>query len=169
MSKKPLIQAKELLQLTSHGIDLSLIKFQNVTLNSSKYICVRDEAKKAVIVIDLETKKANRLPPLAVDSAVMNPVSNVIALRAKNAVQIFNLEMKNKMKSITMDDIVFWRWIDPKTLAIVTNTSVYHWSMDGEAQPEKVFDRAAYEGAVQIINYRATPDKKMVDVGWYCC
>jgi hypothetical protein len=40
-----------------------------------------------------------RLPPLAVDSAVMNPVSYVIALRAKNNLQIFNLEMKNKMKS----------------------------------------------------------------------
>jgi len=166
MARKSPIGAKELLQLPSHGIDPSLIKFNNVTLQSSKYVCVRDEAKKAVTVIDLETKKANRLPPLAVDSAIMNPISYVIALRAKNNLQIFNLEMKNKMKSAAMtEDVVFWRWIDPKTLAIVTANAVYHWSMDGDAQPEKIFDRAAYEGAVQIINYRATPDKKWLMLG----
>eukprot|EP00456_Euglypha_rotunda_P063118 TRINITY_DN5328_c0_g1_i63.p1 TRINITY_DN5328_c0_g1~~TRINITY_DN5328_c0_g1_i63.p1 ORF type:complete len:109 (-),score=21.84 TRINITY_DN5328_c0_g1_i63:20-346(-) len=88
----------------------------------------------------------------------MNPVSYAIALRAKNNLQIFNLEMKAKMKSTTLteENVVFWKWIDPKTIAIVTDTAVLHWSMDGEAQPEKIFDRSTYDGPVQIINYRTT-------------
>lgn len=157
---------KELLKLTDQGVDASIIKFNNVTLQSHKYVCVREEAKRSVTVIETATRKTNRLPPLTVDSAIMNPVSYTIALRAKQNLQIFNLDMKVKMKSTTLtDNVVFWKWIDPKTIAIVTDTSVYHWSMDGEAQPEKVFDRSPYEGAVQIINYRATPDKKWLMLG----
>lgn len=29
------------------------------------------------------------------------------------------------------DDVVFWKWISPNTLALVTETSVFHWSMEG--------------------------------------
>lgn len=29
------------------------------------------------------------------------------------------------------DAIVFWKWISNNTLAIVTETSVYHWSLEG--------------------------------------
>ena len=37
------------------------------------------------------------------------------------------------MKAHTMtDDVVFWKWISPNTLALVTETSVYHWSMEGK-------------------------------------
>lgn len=30
------------------------------------------------------------------------------------------------------DDVVFWKWISPNTLALVTETSVFHWSMEGK-------------------------------------
>jgi len=26
---------------------------------------------------------------------------------------------------------VFWKWITPKTLGVVTQSSVYHWSIEG--------------------------------------
>lgn len=52
------------------------------------------------------------------------------------------------------------KWLDPKTVAIVNDTAVYHWSMDGNAAPKKIFDRAAYDGQVQIINYSASVDKQ---------
>ena len=46
--------------------------------------------------------------------------------------QIFNLEMKSKMKAHQMtDEIIFWKWINLNTVALVTETSVYHWSMEG--------------------------------------
>lgn len=32
---------------------------------------------------------------------------------------------------IMQDDVVFWKWISPNTLALVTETSVFHWSMEG--------------------------------------
>jgi len=33
---------------------------------------------------------------------------------------------------IMQDDVVFWKWISPNTLALVTETSVFHWSMEGK-------------------------------------
>ncbi|KAB2037466.1 hypothetical protein E1A91_D03G079600v1 [Gossypium mustelinum] len=45
--------------------------------------------------------------------------------------QIFNIEMKAKMKSHQMpEQVVFWKWISPKMLGLVTQTSVYHWSIE---------------------------------------
>lgn len=46
--------------------------------------------------------------------------------------QVFNLDLKSKMKAHTMnDDVVFWKWISVKTVGLVTGTGVFHWDMDG--------------------------------------
>lgn len=141
-----------------------MIKFKTVTLQSSKYVVVREEGAANLAIIDTATKNVLRLP-VQVDSAIMNPVSKVVALRAGNNLQIYNLEMKTKMKTTQMDEVVFWKWLDPKTVAVVTEKSCYHWSMEGAAEPRKMFDRAPYEGAVQIINYSASNDGKWLLLG----
>ncbi|ROT75970.1 clathrin heavy chain [Penaeus vannamei] len=51
-------------------------------------------------------------------------------------------------------EIQFWKWISSNKLALVTETAVYHWSMDGDAQPQKMFDRHSSLNGCQIINYR---------------
>ena len=71
--------------------------------------------------------------------------------------------MKAKVKSYKMPDgtnIAFWRWITPKTIAMVTQTSVLHWTMDGDADPVKIFDRHGPLANSQIINYQASSDGK---------
>ena len=92
----------------------------------------------------------------------MNPVSKVLALRAGTNLQIFNLELRAKMKAHAMPEpIVFWRWISPNAIALVTATSAYHWSIEGTSAPAKVFDRHAALGeGTQIINYQVSPDEK---------
>ncbi len=53
--------------------------------------------------------------------------------------QIFNIEMKSKVKSYaSTEEVVFWKWIAVNTIGIVTETAVYHWSMEGDSQPVKV-------------------------------
>jgi len=168
MAQTSPIAFQEVLQLTKLGVDPAHIKFVNVTIQSAKYVCVRQEGKNNVAIIDTATKNMLRLP-VPVDSAIMNPISKVVGLRAvANGVanlQIYNLELRTKMKSATVPGtVVFWRWLDPKTVAIVTDASVYHWSMDGDAQPEKIFDRSASNGPVQVINYRSSADGKWLIV-----
>ncbi len=64
------------------------------------------------------------------------------------------------------EDVVFWKWINHKTLGLVTGISVYHWSMEGESAPIKMFDRHTNLANSQIINYRVNAEEKwMVLVG----
>lgn len=80
---------------------------------------------------------------------------------AAKTLQIFNIEMKSKMKAHTMtDDVTFWKWISLNTVALVTDTAVYHWSMEGDSQPVKVFDRHSSLAGCQIINYRTDAKQK---------
>lgn len=63
--------------------------------------------------------------------------------------------MKSKMKAHAMtEEVVFWKWISLNTLALVTESSVYHWSMEGDSTPNKIFDRHSSLNGCQIINYR---------------
>ncbi|VDM72203.1 unnamed protein product [Strongylus vulgaris] len=80
------------------------------------------------------------------------------------------------------EDIIFWKWINEKTIALVSETAVYHWSIEGnsgfpglfalffslglwfhivgDAAPMKMFDRHQSLAGSQIINYRADADCK---------
>ncbi|KMS93732.1 hypothetical protein BVRB_028520, partial [Beta vulgaris subsp. vulgaris] len=128
-------------------------------------VSVIEEGTGSVAIVDTVTKKVTKLPA-RVDSAIMNPVSMVVGFRAGNNLQIYNLEMQTRMKVAAMsDNVVFWKWINPNTIAIVTEKTVYHWSMAGDASPVRIFDRAAHDGAVQILNYKASSDEKWLILG----
>jgi len=80
---------------------------------------------------------------------------------AGKQLQIFNIEMKSKIKSHVMpDEVVFWKWISLNSVGIITETAVYHWSMEGDSQPVKQFERHANLAGSQIINYRVNSDEK---------
>lgn len=126
-------------------------------MESDKFICVREKVGESaqVVIIDMAVPQTPIRRPISADSAIMNPTSKVIALKAMRTLQIFNIEMKSKMKAHTMnEDVVFWKWINVNTIALVTETTVYHWGMEGDSQPLKMFERHASLVGCQIINYR---------------
>lgn len=52
---------------------------------------------------------------------------------------MFNIGTKQKLKAHLMnEEIVFWKWISPETLGIVTETAVWHWQLNVEGAPVKV-------------------------------
>jgi len=56
----------------------------------------------------------------------------MLCVLAGRTLQIFNIEMKSKMKAHTMvEDVTFWKWINVNTIALVTDTAVFHWGMEG--------------------------------------
>jgi clathrin heavy chain len=65
-----------------------------------------------VVIIDMADPTNPIRRPISADSAIMNPASKVIALKAQKTLQIFNIEMKSKMKAHVMtEDVIFWKWI----------------------------------------------------------
>jgi len=151
------IQFQEHMQLQNAGINVANIGFSTLTMESDKFICVREKVADTaqVVIIDLNDSTNPIRRPITADSAIMHPTSKVIALKASKTLQIFNIEMKSKMKAYNMsEECVFWKWISVNTIGIVTDLAVYHWSMEGDSQPVKMFDRHATLQGCQIINYR---------------
>ncbi|XP_076859512.1 clathrin heavy chain 1 isoform X2 [Brachyhypopomus gauderio] len=157
------IRFQEHLQLQTLGINPANIGFSCLTMESDRFICIREKVgeQNQVVIIDLSDSSNPIRRPITADSAIMNPASKVIALKAARTLQIFNMEMKSKVKAHTMtDEVMFWKWISVNTIALVTDTTVYHWSMEGDSQPIKMFDRHASLAGCQIINYRTDEAQK---------
>ena len=103
-------------------------------MESDKYICIREETngQVQVAIIDMATPTEVQRRPIGAESAIMNPVSKVIALKAGNYLQIFNMDIKSKMKSHQLTEpVIFWKWISPAAVAMVTAAAFFHWSMEG--------------------------------------
>jgi len=151
------IKFQEHLQLQNIGINVANIGFSTLTMESDKFICVREKVNDTaqVVIIDMADAQNPIRRPITADSAIMHPSSKVIALKASRTLQIFNIELKSKMKAYNLtEECVFWKWISVNAIGIVTETAVFHWSIDGDSQPVKVFDRHANLQGCQIINYR---------------
>nr|XP_017222488.1 PREDICTED: clathrin heavy chain 1-like isoform X2 [Daucus carota subsp. sativus] len=162
------ITVKEILSLKSIGIKEQFITFTNVTMESEKYICVRETfPQHSVVIIDMSRPMQPLRRPITADSALMNPNGRLLALKAslpgttQENLQVFNIETKAKMKSCQMPgQVSFWKWITPELLGLVTQASVYHWSIEGDSEPVKMFDRTANLANNQIINYKCDSSEK---------
>jgi len=154
----------EACHLASLGITSEAIKFGTCTMESDRFItiCETVAGQANVVMIDLINGNQVTRRPISAEAAIMNPTSKIIALRAGAQVQMFNLDAKAKIKAHQMEEaVVFWRWVNPSVIAMVTPTSCFHWSLEGDSAPTKVFDRHATLGAgSQIINYKVSHDGK---------
>ncbi|KAG4302819.1 hypothetical protein PCK1_000979 [Pneumocystis canis] len=162
MSRIP-IQFREHLQLTSLGIQKTSISFATLTLQSDKNICVCEsvDGRKEVVIVDLANPSSPVRRPISAESAILHPSQQIIALRLERQLQIFHLELKTKLKSYVMDeDVQFWRWINEHGIGLVTNTAVYHWSLQPDLQPVKIFERHTSMADTQIINYHVNKGEK---------
>jgi len=142
------------------SISVDFVKFGSCSMESDKFITVCESGQ--IAIVDMSAGNSVTRQKITAEAAIMNPLSKVIALRAGQTLQIFNLELRAKMKSHNMPaPVTFWRWISPNTIALVTAASVFHWSIEGDSAPVKIFDRnpGLTEGT-QIINYQVSGDSK---------
>jgi clathrin heavy chain len=74
-------------------------------------------------------------------------------------VQVFNLDTKEKLGVYQApENIVFWRWLGPRSLALICEKDVFHWNLAVAASvPEKIFTRSGKlaEAGTQVISYAA--------------
>ena len=70
------------MQLTSLGINQQFVTFTHVTMESDKYICVRETSpQNSVVIVDMAMPNQPLRRPITADSALMNPTSRVLALK----------------------------------------------------------------------------------------
>ncbi|EFA76771.1 clathrin heavy chain [Heterostelium album PN500] len=158
MSNLPIV-FKEVLQLTNLGIGQQSIGFATLTMESEKYICIREttpDENNNVVIIDTDNPSQILRKQIKADAAIMNPKEPILALKVGSLIQLISIEQKMKLKSYQMaENLEFWKWISPNILALVTPTAVYHWAKEGTSEPVKMFDRHPHLQNTQIINYRS--------------
>ena len=127
-------------------------------MESDKWIICVEPTQ--VTMIDLQNGAAITRRPMTAEACIMNPGQNILAVRSGVQLQMFNIDARAKIKAHTMPEpVVFWKWTSPSNLALVTGTSVWHWPLEGDGAPVKIFDRNQSLGpTTQIINYLVSPD-----------
>ena len=67
------------------GINPANIGFSTLTMESDKFICIREKVgeQAQVVIIDMADPNTPIRRPISADSAIMNPASKVIALKGK--------------------------------------------------------------------------------------
>lgn len=152
--------------------------FVNCSIESDKYIVMRTGAPNGpwkMILVDLENQNNVLAKPITADSIIINPTKPFLAIRgftpaacssrpsvlAGLQMQIFDFEQKLKVKACQAEDkIVYWRWISADVIGYVTETSVWHWHLQGNEAPEKIFERLPTHAGIQITGYKADADMK---------
>ena len=81
-----LMRAHTHTQLQNIGINVQQIGFATLTMESDKFICIREKVgdTSQVIIIDLADSANPIRRPITADSAIMNPASKVIALKGED-------------------------------------------------------------------------------------
>ncbi|CAI5444677.1 unnamed protein product [Caenorhabditis angaria] len=163
MAERPPVYFQELLKLADVGIRQQNITSENVTMESDKNIVVREmiDNKQQVVIIELDEPQNPTRLSISADSVIMHPTANVLALKSGKTLQIYIIESKAIVKEHqNNEDVVFWKWINETTIAFVTETAVYHWSIECDAAPVKMFDHHLSLSGTQIINYLSDADSK---------
>lgn len=158
------IDFTEITQLTSLGISQASLDFKSTTLESDRFVCVRESTSSgnSVAIVDLQNNNEITRKNMSADNAIMHTKEFIISLRANGTtLQIFNLGTKQRLKSHTMNQpVVFWKWLDDAHLGLVTTDSIYYWNVfDGTNDaPIKLSDRHHSLANCQIINFVADSD-----------
>ncbi|KAK1935936.1 clathrin heavy chain [Babesia divergens] len=142
------VKVTTVLRLQDLGFEETCFRFGTLTLGGDRYICVKesDGAAPSVAIINLHKDNDISRKPIKAEAALMNPNEPIIALKAPlesgHFIQVFHLESKEKLGTHQFNEsVVFWRWISHTMLAIVTDASVYHWTV-GKGEPTLIFSRA---------------------------
>jgi clathrin heavy chain len=68
-------------QLKDLGINKQFIKADHITMESEKYICIRE--KMCVVIIDMTKPEKPLRLPITADSAIMSPHTAILAFKVE--------------------------------------------------------------------------------------
>ena len=127
-------------------VQMQAFTCNDTTMESEKFICVLETgdtnqllgAANQLLVVEVGSGSPPDRWPIAAESAIMNPNRKIIALKAAalgtgvgTSLQVFDLDSKTKLKGYAMSEIVvYWRWISPTKIGMVTARAVYHWDIE---------------------------------------
>ncbi|CAI9724356.1 clathrin heavy chain-like [Octopus vulgaris] len=169
-NKRPPVTISELVQLRNFGIPADQVTWSRVTMISDQWIAVRHDGRdrKMSNVTVLNPREGTKIyaGSTFADSLIMNPSHPLIALKANLRFEVFNVGNKVLVsKTDMLERVIFWTWVNSDIIAIITDSTVYHWDLwQGDSPPENVFQRHDRLTFSEIISYKADPSLKWLAI-----
>ncbi len=129
------IRVEEKIKLTSVGIPADVYKQGNMSLESDRYICIKEAAHDGTIsfnIVDVAQGFKVQKKPIKADSVMMHPSKPIISTRtggdqANCGLQVVDLAKKEVLREVTIpEQVVLWRWVSETVIGLVGARCVYH-------------------------------------------
>ncbi|XP_076109027.1 uncharacterized protein LOC143077023 [Mytilus galloprovincialis] len=162
----PPMEKHIIIKLQSLGIDSNTIKFHTVTMESDKYICVREDNQ--LIIFNIDNPKHPYRIPVQADSCIVNPrKQHIVAVRCGKTILVYDLHNNSEIKAYQMEeDVKFWTWISADTVAMVTDKSVCLYNHSDGREPQKLYDHNRTLNNCQVVGYKMDPDGHWSALTW---
>ncbi|GMM35542.1 clathrin heavy chain [Saccharomycopsis crataegensis] len=149
--------------IDNYGISPTNIDFKSCTLSDS-FISIKEDKSVAIIPLDANNNAQSLVRKnMNADNIIMHPSEMIIALRSGSTMQVFNLSTKQRLGNYTLPNpseaIVFWKWLSPQNIAVVTTTNLYNWNISSpDSSPVLITSKNQLLNSCQIINVTANQE-----------
>ncbi|CAK0828926.1 unnamed protein product [Prorocentrum cordatum] len=157
MAEMPVTLAP-VIDLAAQGINAQAFRFGNLTMESDKYISVKDTAADGasqVVTVDMHNNNAVNKRPMKAEATLMNPTDNIIALRGGSLGRFATSKARGRCLTTALH-------IDygDQDLAISLPTATISLWFEMLASSEAFRKRAARAWPIILKNLLATPQNR---------
>ena len=97
---------------------------------------------------------AQKIPSAEKDEVKVKGNQCTVALKAAFHIQLFDLQSKMKLKALKMtESIRYWKFLNDSTIVLISDFFVYHWDINSDDYPPKLFSVSEELHSSHIMNY----------------
>eukprot|EP01022_Parablepharisma_sp_SALTPOND_P013452 TRINITY_DN17_c4_g1_i7.p1 TRINITY_DN17_c4_g1~~TRINITY_DN17_c4_g1_i7.p1 ORF type:complete len:614 (-),score=22.26 TRINITY_DN17_c4_g1_i7:225-2066(-) len=156
------IKSEEKIKLTSVGIPADVYKQANLSLESDRFICIKEATPDGIIMFNIvdinQGFKVQKISSKA-DSVMMHPSKQITSMRTDSGIQVVDLTKKEILRKLNIpEQVELWRWVSDTVIGIVGTKSIYHVDITtkpSNAPATVVFKKSEdiEKAQAQILNY----------------
>ena len=161
------IKCEEKIKLTSVGIPADVYKQANLSLESDRFICIKEASPDGTIlfnIVDIAQGYKVQKKPIKADSVMMHPSKSIISMRTggdqpSSGIQVVDLTKKEVLRELNIpEQVQLWRWVSDTVIGVVGTKSIYHVDITtrpSTAPATMVFKKSEdiEKAQAQILNY----------------
>eukprot|EP00767_Chilomastix_cuspidata_P001586 gnl/Chilomastix_cuspidata/171.p1 GENE.gnl/Chilomastix_cuspidata/171~~gnl/Chilomastix_cuspidata/171.p1 ORF type:complete len:1855 (+),score=838.99 gnl/Chilomastix_cuspidata/171:43-5565(+) len=162
MSGVSIFRFQDVVNLAQLKLNPGSFKFDTLSIQSDKFIAAREMvgADQQLTIVDLPSgSNIMKFPMKTASAAMMHPKHPIVAIRGGSDIQLLNVaERKMVTKTTLAEELKYWTWINDATIAMVTSTNVYHWTINTPT-PRLMFARDPSTSDLRITSYSTSSDE----------
>ncbi|KAH9384767.1 hypothetical protein HPB48_026780 [Haemaphysalis longicornis] len=172
----PSLCVTQLVQLTQLGIPLEHVTWPRVTITPNQWLCIRHTMtcrnastsadRCSVVTVFNPQRSKPQTYKVEARCAKLNPDKPLLAITDQWTLYLYSTRTKKLLhKSRLERELVYWAWVTPSTLGLVTRDAVFHWDCSAAStQPVFMFALEERIRNTELVGYITDPGLKWLAV-----